>query len=184
MSTPRFGACAVTHLNYLIVIGGSREYVNTDNAIEVFSLSRNSWMSLKMKNGFTGHFSPSCLAVQDSLNTEFLIFGGLNTQDPSNPVMNTDLTRLSVSCDAGTGYICDDMVPGAGYPVAWYPGVGRVNSDIIIAGGVSEAGAESLISQGQGNGQWRTFAQMSRPRDQVASVVLPSSAWNIYASNC
>jgi len=183
MTTPRFGACAVTYLSYLIVIGGLREYITTDNAVEVYSITRNKWKRMKMKNGFTGPFTGNCVSMLDDYNPGVLVFGGIDSENRNEPKMNKAAYNLKVNCEEDKCRLDDEIIPGAGYTIAWYPGFGRVNSKILMAGGKGDIESEKWITKGQDYGYWKNVGQMSRARDNVASVVIPIS-WSDYVIDC
>ena len=73
--------------------------VTPDTAVEVYSVTRDRWKSLRVQNSFTGAFTPSCVLSGDGGGVT--VFGGINTGDVTRPVMDNDLHRLRLQCGAG-----------------------------------------------------------------------------------
>ena len=82
-----------------MVVGGARVPVSPDTAVEVYSLARDRWKSLKVQNSFTGAFTPSCVLSGDG--DVVTVFGGIIAEDVTRPVMDSDLHRLRLQCGAG-----------------------------------------------------------------------------------
>lgn len=185
--TPRFGACAVSFKSYMIVIGGERESVTGETAVEMVSVGETNseeyilwWRKMATMNGFVGSFTPNCVTTQDGV----MVFGGINDHLESGPVMNSEAHNLMFDCDR-QGYVCDYIIPGGGLTNAWHPGIGRVNCGILVAGGrgMGDTQMDTMIHKSTKFGQWRTVGSMSRSKDQSASVVL-THHWDLYATHC
>ena len=69
-------------------------------------------------------------------------------------------------------------------PVASEKSSSHFLSRIIVAGGHGDAGPQDGIIGGDSDGgDWEAVARMARPRDQVASLVLPQE-WRMYTQAC
>ena len=82
-----------------MLVGGSRRLVTPDTAVEVYSVTRDRWKALRVQNSFTGAFTPSCVLSGDGGGVT--VFGGINAEDVTRPVMDSDLHRLRLQCGAG-----------------------------------------------------------------------------------
>ena len=82
-----------------MLVGGARRLVTPDTAVEVYSVARDRWKSLRVQNSFTGAFTPSCVLSGDGGGVT--VFGGINAEDVTRPVMDSDLHRLRLQCGAG-----------------------------------------------------------------------------------
>ena len=83
-----------------MLVGGARSLVTPDTAVEVYSVTRDRWKALGVQNSFTGAFTLSCVLSAD-VRGEVTVFGGINSEDRSRPVMDSDLHKLRLQCGPG-----------------------------------------------------------------------------------
>ena len=96
------------------MVGGERESVTSDTAVEMVSVGENSneeyilwWRKMILQNGFVGPFTPNCVSTQDGV----MVFGGINNHVDSGPVMNPIAHILRINCNMEQQYICHDVLP-------------------------------------------------------------------------
>ena len=91
-----------------------------DTAVEVYSVTRDRWKALRVQNSFTGAFTLSCVLSPD-VRGEVTVFGGINSKDMTRPIMDSDLHKLRLQCEAGGKAIIPERVRLSGYLILQIP---------------------------------------------------------------
>ena len=184
LSTPRYGSCSVAYLDYLVVVGGwkslrAKEALETQKTIEVFSIARQKWKTLKTPETFAGQSTGSC--VPD--NGGMILVGGItytNDDGSFQSQINDGANILTFGKKNGgiEGHIRD------GVAVSWHAGFGWIGDWLFLAGGRGVTGEkEKGIFRWKEGRTWEQFSNLPVPRDQSASLTL-SSIWSNFASYC
>jgi len=185
MLTPRYGACAVSYMKYLVVVGGwksrkANQAAEAQKTIEVYSISRKKWKSLKSPDKFEGLSTGSCASIPDSGHGGMILVGGITYTKSLTPETNAQTDILTFGERNGN----IGVRQRTGIPVSWQAGLGWVGEWLFLAGGRGASGeSQKTVFRWKEGHTWEPFGNLSVPRDQAASVVLPIM-WANFAGNC
>eukprot|EP00092_Neocalanus_flemingeri_P052414 GFUD01061259.1.p1 GENE.GFUD01061259.1~~GFUD01061259.1.p1 ORF type:complete len:479 (-),score=68.28 GFUD01061259.1:88-1494(-) len=185
MLTARYGACAVAYKKYVVVVGGwkslqANQAVDAQKTIEVYSIVRKKWKSLQSPDKFEGLSTSSCARISDSGKGGMILVGGITYTKSFKPQTNTGLDILTFGGENGE----IGVKQSAGVPVSWQAGLGWVGDWLLLAGGRGASGiSEQRVFRWKEGQQWEQFGDLTVPRDQAASLVVPKQ-WAKFASNC
>ena len=166
-------------LNYIVLIGGMRQVLSPDNAVEVYSLKTwKRWKELKVAEDFLGPFMGHCLVRHNEAGISVL--GGIEMNTLGEATMSEYFYKLRVNCDDGRGMCIETKLPET-YIGAWKAAFGVVNGQILA---YSNQNNQSVwISRDIDDNNWKIIGKMTQTRDHGSTVAL-SQEWSMYTTNC